>query len=161
MRPDNSSITWPRGGRADSSEAIRARRRQRLAEGAHHLCEKRMRAHSHRNRLQAGGHDRRHQFRRGRTIVSGPGQNFAINRSINGRASFFDHRDPFQPIQLWQMDDQRIEMRALFRFENLHHRFGGKRISGQAVDRLGRQRDHFARRAAESTARAHRSACDR
>ncbi len=83
--------------------------------------------------------------RRGRTIVRGPGQNFAIKRSISGRSVFIDHRHSLQPFQLRQVDDQRIEMRALFCLENLYHRFGGKGVRRQAVDRLGRQGDDFAR----------------
>ena len=134
-----------RRGRADTSEAIGARRRERLAEGAHHLCEKRIRAYSNRNRFKARGHDRRHDFPARENNCQRAGPEFR-DQTLDQRPFFFiDHRHPFQPRQLWQVDDQRIEMRALFCLENLYHRFGGKGVRRQAVDRLGRQGDDFAR----------------
>ena len=142
MRPDNSSTTSTRRGRADTSEAVRARRRERLAKGAHHLCEKRMRAHSNRDRLKARGHDRRHDFPARENNRQGAGPEFR-DQTLDQRRALF-HRSP-PPLSSHassgKMHNQRIETRPLFCLENLYHRFGGKCVSRQAVDCLGRQGD--------------------
>ena len=132
-----------RGRRADTSKAIGARRRERLAETLHHLREKRMRAHSNRDRRSGPRSRATESIRFGRTIVRGPGQNF-VNRSIKGR-SFHRSPPPFPASQLRQMDNQRIEMRTFFVSKIFTTASCGKSVRRQAVDCLGRQSDDFAR----------------
>ena len=133
-----------RRGRADPSEAIGAWRGERLAKGAHHLREKRIRTHSNRDRFQTRGHDRRHDFPAREDDREGAGPEIWRSNSRSAAVPFSSITATLSSqASSGKMHDQRIEMRAFFCFENFHHRFGGKSVRRQAVDRLGRQRDDF------------------
>ena len=50
----------------------------------------------------------------------------------------------FQPIAIRQMNNQRIETWALFRFKDFCDRYGFERVGGEPVNRFRRQRDDLA-----------------
>ncbi len=80
--------------------------------------------------------------RRGRTMVSGPGQNVSASR--NAQLIRLDMRE--RRLRGRVMADQRVEMRPPLGLEN---RGDGARIRGigpQAINGLGPERDQFARR---------------
>ena len=82
----------------------------------------------------------------GRMRVSGPGQNL-LRELAHDRGDGFRHvRHRIEILLVRQVHDERIETGTLLRLEDLRHRARVQRIRSQAIDRLGRQRDHLARR---------------
>ena len=50
----------------------------------------------------------------------------------------------FQPLAIWQMNNERIETRTSLRFENFRHCDRVQCVGREPVNCFGRQRDHFA-----------------
>ena len=79
-------------------------------------------------------------FARGSTSVSGPGQ----KASASSPRQLIENRDLPGHGQAGDMRDQRVETRPALGLENPRDGDAVGRISGEAIDRLGRDSDDFA-----------------
>src|SRR5260370_42681407 len=100
-----------------------------------------MRDDSKRDYVQTGGNNYRNYFASWQNHRERPRPE--MFRQFQDQLSIWRGKvgNLFEPIAVRQMDDQRIETRAFFGFEDLDDRVGLERVSGEAVNCFGRQGD--------------------
>jgi len=122
-----------RGRGTDLTETIRARRGHRPAKRSNDFGKNRMRTDSNGDCVQTGGDNfgndrafRQNDRERARPESLRQFQNDSSILSATGRTRCGERRkidNPFEPIVIRQMDNQRIEARPFLCFENLDDRF--------------------------------------
>src|SRR5205814_541862 len=104
----------------------------------------RMGADSNSYRLQTGSDNFGNNFppRQDKGKRSGPELR---DQFLNQTARFIaDPGNAFEPFAIWQMNDKRVEARALLRLENFRDGFTRERIGCEAINGFRRQCDDIA-----------------
>jgi len=133
-----------RGRGADPAKSICARRGDRFPERRNDFSKNGMRTHSHRDCVEPGDDD----FRNNRLSIKHkrerPGPELRNQPFDLRTGAVVDVRHASQPLFVRKMNNQGIETRAFFRFENLGDCDGIKRVGCESIHCFGRQRDNFA-----------------
>ena len=128
----------------DPAKAIGAGRCHRPSKSADYLRKDRMRTHAHSHGVETGRHDIRDERLAGQHEGKWPGPEPAGQLLDQLTVPFRDASRAIQPIARRQMDDERIEVRALLDGEDACGCLRFERVSRESVNGFCRQSHRLA-----------------
>src|SRR4029453_13322217 len=132
-----------RGSRTHATESIGARRSQRPSKCLNDLREHGMRADSNRDCVPTSGHNVRNNFTLRQNDGERPWPKPISQLSNQLPLVVGDRSHAIKPVVTGQVNNERVEMRSLFRFKNLRNSDRVQSVGGEAVNSFRWQGDWF------------------